>query len=224
MILPGTLRFLSQLRLNNRREWLEEHRKEFEAAKFNFLNLTETLLKELIKKDRSLAGLEAKHCTFRINRDIRFSKDKSPYKTNMGAYFNPGGKKNMTSGYYFHLEPGKSFVAGGFYFPPAPILQKIRQEIDYNQVAFEAALKQPSFRSLFKNLVCSAETQLQRVPKGYSAEHPAADYLRLKSFVAIHPLTNKNLSGSKLDKEILRLFSAVQPLIHFLNQAVDIPE
>src|SRR5215210_2309026 len=130
MLEPQTLRFLAQLKKNNNREWFEKHRREYEAARIDFQNFIQLVIDDLGRKDTTVAGLQARDCLFRINRDVRFSKDKSPYKVNFGASIKREGKKSAYAGYYFHLEPGQSFAGGGLWMPGAPAVKKVRQEID----------------------------------------------------------------------------------------------
>ena len=132
MLETSTIQFLKQLEKNNNKEWFDANRKKYETAKAEFAIFVQQVIDEFSKTDTTLASLKAKDCLFRINRDVRFAKDKSPYKTNIGAYFNAGGKKSMTAGYYLHIQPGKSFIGGGMYQPEAAALKKVRQEIDYN--------------------------------------------------------------------------------------------
>ena len=132
MLQPATLTFLKGLKKNNNKPWFDANRKKYEASKADFISFVDNTISAITKFDPAVSSLKAKDCIFRINRDIRFSKDKSPYKSNMGAYINPGGKKINTPGYYFHCEPGQSFAAGGLYIPEPGVLAKIRQEIDYS--------------------------------------------------------------------------------------------
>ena len=138
MLQSSTLKFLKDLSKKNDRSWFENNRSRYEEAKTDFENFIQSVLERFSKKDDDLKELVAKKCTFRINRDIRFSKDKSPYKTNFGASMNRGGKKSMYAGYYFHCEPGKSFVGGGLWMPMPPEMKKVRQEIDYNLDEFDS--------------------------------------------------------------------------------------
>ena len=137
MLQKSTVQFLRDLKKNNSKEWFDTNRKKYESAKNDYEALVGDVIKQLSKTDESIAHLEPKQCVFRINRDVRFSKDKSPYKTNMGMYFSKGGKKSFYAGYYFHLQPGGSFVAGGLWMPMPPELKKVRQEIDYNWEEFK---------------------------------------------------------------------------------------
>jgi uncharacterized protein (TIGR02453 family) len=221
MLSKSSLLFFTELKHNNHREWFLNHKKEYEFAKKEFAFFISELIASYGLKDPSIAHLEPKDCLFRINRDVRFSKDKSPYKTNMGASINTGGKKGVMAGYYFHLEPGASFVGGGLYMPDSPTLAKLRQEIDYNWQEFEAILENKAFKTIFKDLDKSDDIKLQRIPKGYEMENPAAEYLKLKSFVAISKLTDVELLDKNLLKQTVEAFTALQPLILFINRCFD---
>jgi uncharacterized protein (TIGR02453 family) len=219
MLQPTTIKFLKDLKKNNNREWFEKNRKVYEAAKADYLDFVSKVLTELKKSDASLEGLEPKQCVFRINRDVRFSKDKSPYKTNMGASFSKGGKKVQAAGYYFHGEPGQPFIAGGLWMPMAPELKKIRQEIDYNFDEFKKIVTSKKFTAQFSGLQQS--DILQRPPKGYDENNPAIEYLKLKSFIGSSPLTDADLTSKDLVKKVVAACNALQPLIHFLNRALE---
>jgi len=158
---------------------------------------------------------------FRINRDVRFSKDKSPYKTNMGAYINRGGKKSVFAGYYFHCEPGQSFVGGGLWMPMPPELSKVRQEIDYNLDGFKKIVTSKKFKAVYKDLSHEAEYVLSRVPKGYETTNPAAEYLKMKSFVSMASLKDSDLTSKDLVKKTTTAFEALQPLIDFINGSLN---
>ena len=143
------------------------------------------------------------------------------YKTNMGAYINQGGKKSLFGGYYFHCEPGKSFVGGGIWMPMPPELSKLRQEIDYNFAEFKKIISSKKFRSVYNDVSRDAEYVLTRVPKGYEADNPAAEYLKLKSVVAMTPITDAELTSKDLIKKVTGAFEALQPLLEFLNNSLD---
>ena len=221
MITKEALRFLSQLKKNNNKPWFDVHRPDYERTKKELELFTQQLIDTHGKKDPGIAALTAKACMFRINRDVRFSKNKDPYKTNMGAFINQGGKKSFLAGYYFHLEPGASFVGGGLYMPMPEHLSKVRQEIDYNLDAFKKILKAAPFKKIYGDLDRSEEYTLSRVPKGYEADNPAAEYLKLKSFVGIHYIDDKTITSPQLLKEVLAAFAALQPLIEFVNEGLE---
>ena len=217
-----TISFLSGLARNNNKEWFEKHRNEYDAARADFQNFVGKVLQSHQQEDEDLAPLTVKDCLFRINRDVRFAKDKSPYKTNFAAYMAKGGKKSHFAGYYIHIEPGKSFLGGGVWMPMPAETKKIRQEIDYSFAEFEKILGSAMFkRSFAGGLEQSAETKLSKVPKGYEKENPAAEYLKLKSWLATRKLTDEELSSKELIKKVQTSFQALQPLIKFLNQSLE---
>ena len=221
MLDPATLTFLAQLKQNNTTSWFAAHRSAYDTARGDFQQLVNQVLHDLATADQAIAqaALDPRKCLFRINRDVRFSADKSPYKTHFGAWFNVGGKGTPTAGYYVHVEPGGSFVAGGMYLPASDVLARIRQEIDYDLPAFEALLGEPIFVQQFGRL--SQENTLQRPPKGYEATNPALRHLKLKSFIASHPLPDLDVCRPDLTKRIGAAFVALQPLVAFLNKAMD---
>ena len=220
MLQPATIKFLLQLKKNNNRPWFEENRKSYELAKTDYTALVDQLISGITKFDAAIGELKAKDCMFRINRDVRFSKDKSPYKSNMGASFSRGGKKADEAGYYFHFEPGRSFAGGGIYMPQAPTLAKIRQEIDYNFDVFKKIIENKTFKKYFpKGLEVS--DMLSKPPKGYDENNPAIHYLKMKSFFVSSPFSDVSLQEKNTTKEIAKAFEAMKPLIDFLNKAVE---
>ena len=221
MLQNSTIKFLKDLSKNNNKPWFDANRKQYENAKSDFAGFIQTIIDKHGKKDESIAHLKAKDCMFRINRDVRFSKDKSPYKNNMGAYINKGGKKSLFGGYYFHCQPGQSFVGGGLWMPMPPELAKVRQEIDYNFDAFKKIISSKKYKAVYNDLSRDAEYILSRVPKGYEADNPAAEYLKLKSFVTMIPVKDVELNSKDLSKKVLGAFEALQPLLEFLNQSIE---
>jgi uncharacterized protein (TIGR02453 family) len=221
MLQPTTLTFLTNLAANNNKPWFDENRPAYETAKADFIQLVGTVIDGLGQVDPSIgaSNLVAKSCVFRINRDVRFSKNKSPYKSNFSAWFNTGGKNSMAAGYYLHLQPGESFAAGGMYMPEPATLAKLRQEIDFDLSGFEQMLQQPAFTTYFSGL--SRENVLSRPPKGYEADNPAIEYLKLKSFTAGHTIPDKRLTQKKLAEEIIGAFAGLQPLVAFLNRSLE---
>jgi uncharacterized protein (TIGR02453 family) len=218
MLQTSTLKFLKDLKKNNNKPWFDANRKRYDDAKKDFELFIQQVIDMHGKKDKTISSLKAKECLFRINRDIRFSKDKTPYKTNFGASINKGGKKAFsTAGYYFHLEPGEAFVGGGIYQPMPEELRKVRQEIDYNFKEFKNIIGSKKFKSVYGDLDKSDEFLLSRVPKGYDADNPAADYLRLKSYIAFEPLTDSDLTSKTLVKKAADAFQTLQPFIDFVN-------
>jgi uncharacterized protein (TIGR02453 family) len=210
--------FLTELKKNNNRDWFLANKKQFEKAKAELTGWVQNLIDSMKSFEPGLEGQQAKDCLFRIYRDVRFSGDKSPYKTNMGAWINAGGKKSNLAGFYLHLEPGDSFIAGGKYMPEGDEIKAIRQEIDYNFEEFEKIIKAPDFKKHFGGKLDGEK--LKMVPKGYDASNPAIEYLKMKSFIAYKPLTNKDLDSKDLIKNVAETFKMMKPLNDFLNRAI----
>jgi len=225
MLQTSTIKFLKDLKKNNNKPWFDKNRKVYEAAKADFISFIQAVIDQHGKKDASIKNLLAKDCLFRINRDVRFAKDKSPYKTNMGASINKGGRKAENSaGYYFHLEPGGVFTGGGIWMPMPDELKKVRQEIDYNFTDFKKIIAAKKFKTVYGELSSNPEYKLSRVPKGYDPENPAAEFLKLKSYIAMIKISDADLSSKDLVKKTVAAFEALQPLIEFINEALRAPE
>lgn len=212
-----SLSFLTDLAENNERDWLMENKSRQKEAQEEFKAFVSEMYQGLLRFDPSLDGQDSAKSIFRIYRDVRFSKDKRPYKTNFGVFLKKGGKKSPYSGYYFHLEPGKSFAAGGLYMPPGETLQKVRQEIDYNGEEVLGLLK-GKFKKYFGEL---QGDKLKRPPRGYSEDNPMIDLLKHKSFLMVHNLTDDDLSGQGFQKRLMDIYAAMTPLNSFLNRAMD---
>lgn len=222
MISSQTLTFLKKLKNNNNKIWFDENREKYIAVKNDFEIFISELLQKMILFDSDLKDLSAKDCIFRINRDIRFSKDKTPYKINRSASFNKGGKKSIHAGYYFHLQPGgNSFVGGGLWMPQPEELKKLRQEIDYCFPEFKNIIEAPAFVKHYRKLEEDEMRMLVNVPKGYDKENPAALFLRMKSFVATKSITDTEVLSSSLIKEVVLAFKALMPLVKFINRAFE---
>jgi len=222
MLQPTTIKFLKDLKNNNSKEWFDNNRKRYEAAKEDFSVIVTAIIQEFGKKDPSIQLLTAKECMFRINRDVRFSKNKSPYKTNMGASFSKGGKKSILAGYYFHCEPGQAFIGGGLWMPESDVVKKVRQEIDYCFDEFSKILKNKKFVAVYKGLEISDQTSLTREPKGYEKDNNAIQFIKLKSWLATVALTDADLTNKALVSKIVSAFEALQPFIEFLNGAIEV--
>lgn len=216
MLRPATLSFLRRLKKNNDKAWFNEHRKDYEAAKADFEDFINILLKELTPLEPALATQKAKDCIYRIFRDVRFSKDKTPYKSHFGAFFSRGGRKWDGAGYYLHLEPGAIFSGGGLWMPPPLLLKAVRQEIDYSFNEFEDIINDKAFKKLFPTINGEA---LQKPPQGYEADNPAIAFLKKKSFTTSHQLDDADLTGKDAVKKIVSTFTVLKPLIDFLNRS-----
>jgi len=218
MIEQSTLKFLSALAKNNEREWFQANKKSFDDAQDNMTAFAGYLIGEIGKFDEAVADIDPKTCVFRIYRDVRFSKDKSPYKLNLGAYISPGGRKSMLPGYYFHLQPGASFFAGGKHQPAGPELLKIRTAISETPEEFLKIVNKKSFVEQFGELW---NDRLKSVPKGFDADHPAAEFLRLKEFMAHQAFHDaKVLTSPEFPKHIVKIAKEMYPLIAFLRTAL----
>jgi uncharacterized protein (TIGR02453 family) len=216
MVQPSTLTFLRQLKKNNDKIWFDAHRKEYEAARKDFEAFVADILKALVVLEPHLANQQAKDCTYRIFRDVRFSKDKTPYKSHFGAFFARGGRKWDGAGYYLHLEPGAIFAGGGLWMPEPTLLKKVRQEIDYDFEHFKGILNEKSFKKRFPKL--NGEV-LSRPPQGYEADNPAIEFLKMKSFTAGHAMKDEELTSKAALKNVISVFTTLSPLINFLNRA-----
>ncbi|MEJ1236537.1 DUF2461 domain-containing protein [Chryseolinea sp. T2] len=214
------LKFLKSLARNNNRDWFEKNKDNYLILKEGFETFVGEVLAEMIAFDSSLSGLDPKRLTYRIYRDVRFSKDKTPYKTNMSAAISSGGKTMGTPGYYFQLEPnGKSFVAAGLYVPQAETLAKVRQEIDYNGDRLQKILKDTKFKKYYAGLWDG--DSLKSVPKGYAKDHPQIELLKLKSFLVEHPFSDEEVTGKTYKKKLIEAMRAAQPLVDFLKEGLD---
>lgn len=218
MDFKSLLAFLKNLEKNNNKDWFDANRKTYEDIRKQWLAFTADAIEVVGKFDKDVAMLEPKSCIFRINRDIRFSKNKSPYKNNFGMSLSKGGKRDDFCGYYLHIQPGASFIAGGSYMPMPEKLAAIRQEIDYNAKEFVDIITHKSFKANFGTL--GGET-LQRPPKGYEADNPMIQFIKHKSFIAEYKLSDKDLLDPDFSKKMVDLFKAMNPLNEFLYRAME---
>jgi uncharacterized protein (TIGR02453 family) len=219
MITTATLDFLRELKANNERVWFTEHKVEYQQAYNEMLDTVLQLLVAISGFDRDIAssGLDPKSCLMRINRDIRFSRDKSPYKTNFFAFISKGGRKGPCGGYYFHIEPGATFAGGGIYMPEPAVLDRLRREIDAHFGEWQSIISQKKFSSQFPEGILPSG-KLVRPPKGYDISNAAIEYLKFKGyytqrFFADHEVTNPGFVA-----ELAETFNVVNPLVQFLNR------
>jgi len=220
MLSKDTLQFLDDLKANNNRDWFLENKKRYEIFKTDYLQTANDLLDALKPLDPSLEMLEGKKCTFRINRDIRFSKDKTPYKTHLSFWFSSGAKGQNRSGYYIHLEKGASFIAGGLYCPEADDLKKIRKEIAFFYDDLEAILDEKDFKREFTDFAREEKNTLKNPPRGYEKEHPAIDLLKLKSFESAQKIEIIVATKKDFVAEMSQKLIVLKPLNDFLNRAL----
>ena len=219
MIKKETLAFVTDLIAHNDRVWFQENKSRYEEAKKNVDHFAHAIITELVKTDASIpTEVTAKQCVMRIYRDVRFSKDKSPYKNNFGIGISARGKGNDGAGYYIHIQPGASFVAGGYWMPQTAHLKAIRQEIDYNTSDLLKIIDAKEFNDYFGGL--DKEQTLKTTPKGYDAEHPYIEILKLKSFTVTHSFTNQELTSPNAVDTVLKGLKLIYPLNVFLSHAI----
>ncbi|MEH3114070.1 DUF2461 domain-containing protein [Pedobacter terrae] len=219
MLKKETLNFIKDVAENNNREWFAANKDVYEAAKADVLALVGALIPELAKVDPLLsAEADPKKNLLRIYRDVRFSKNKDPYKNNFGIWFSAKSKGGNEPGYYLHIQPGKSFIAGGYWMPEAPHLKLIRQEIDYNIGDFKEIINEKDFK---KNFKLGFDNALKNAPKGYDPADPNIEFLKLKSFEAIQKIDDEEFLKPNLVNKLISSFKTVQPLVAFLRNAID---
>lgn len=209
--------YLKKLKKNNNKEWFDKNREEFDEARAEFSNLVDEVIKGISKFDKEITGLDARKSTFRINRDIRFSKDKTPYKTNFAAGLSQGGKNSTRPGYYISVRPGEYHLGGGSYMPEPAQLAAIRQEIDYNYKEFQKILADKKFRKYFGGI--SDEGRLVNPPKGIDKDNPAAEVLKNKHFIVFHEVPEKIALSPKFGQYAVEVYKAMYPFLKFLRRA-----
>ena len=213
----ATIKFLSELAVNNNRDWFQTNKKSFDAAQANLVEFSGYLIGEIGKFDDAVIGIDPLSCVFRIYRDVRFAKDKSPYKTNLGTYISPGGRKSMQPGYYLHVHPGHSFIAGGKHIPDGPETLKIRNAIAANTDEFLKIVEKKSFRETFGEM---RGDRLKSAPKGFDPDHKAVEYLKLKEFMAFQELPDEVLTSAEFPKSLVPTLKQMYPLIAFVRKAL----
>lgn len=215
--------YLRQLRTNNNREWFKAHKDEFLKHQTRFHELVEEVIKEISVFDQSIVNLTPKDCTYRIYRDVRFSSDKSPYKCHFGAFIAKGGKKSGNSGYYFHISTGGEkeypychMLAAGDYCCDPDVLKILREDIVNGKGDFERVVKQAD-----ASFHLEQEGALKRNPKGFPADAPYSDYLRLKYYCLTSLLDDDFWEGEDLARRIVAKFATTKPFLDYINRAID---
>jgi len=211
------LNFLEDLSKNNNRDWFQENKKSYENANLAMKEIVSKLISGISKFDLTVGSLDASDCLFRIYRDVRFSKNKDPYKTNMGGFIVDGGRNSGRAGYYFHLEPDNCFLGGGIYMPEAKHLKMIREEIIIAGEELITIENSMEFKKYFKKI---EGDKLVRPPKAYDSESRYVEYLKMKSFTVLYPLDNEFLLKDNYIEQILLVFKAMHSLNQFINRAL----
>ena len=217
MIHPDTLTFLKDLSKNNSKEWFDNNRKRYQQVRDHFIQLTEILINELAHMDPLVGYPDPKKCIFRINRDIRFSPDKSPYKTNMGAYISEGGKNSFLPGYYIHVEPGNCFAAGGMYVPPSNLLKSIRNRIYDDPQQFRDIIEEPAFKKIFPELYGE---KLKTAPRGFPKDHPDIDLLRYKSYTVFRAVSDELITSPDALEVLMDTYKTMKPFNDYLRETI----
>ncbi|MBI3501073.1 MAG: DUF2461 domain-containing protein [Bacteroidetes bacterium] len=220
MLSNKTMSFLKDLKKNNSRDWFNKNKARYEEANNEFKEFVGKLIREVAKFEKGVANLEPKDCAFRIYRDVRFSKDKSPYKNHFGAHIIAGGKKMEMNraGYYMHLSPGECFLAGGAHMPPSEWINAIRKEIHYNAKELKKIINHKDFKKYFGKITGE---KLSSVPRGYDKTHPEIELLKHKSFLAVHNMKESQVTSKDFLSHAAKVFKAMQPFDKFLNQSMD---
>jgi uncharacterized protein (TIGR02453 family) len=224
MITSETVSFLTDLANNNSTEWMHANKKRYDNYKKSYHRFIQDLLDEMKQYDATLENLEVKNCTFRINRDIRFSKNKSPYKTNMGIWLPQNKYTKNGAGYYVHFEKGKSFIAGGIWCPESTDLKKIRKEIEFFYDDLNTISQQKEFKKEFQEFDKTEENQLKKAPKDFDANHPAIEHLKLKSFTVSQPINDDLFFQPNCVNVLAKKLSFLKPVNDFLTRSLIVEE
>lgn len=209
--------FLRKLEKNNNREWFTENKKFYQEANEAFREFVAKMIEGVSLFDDDIKGLDPKKCMFRIYRDVRFSKDKSPYKNNFGGFLVKNGRSSGNAGYYLHLQNGECFIAGGIYMPPSPELKKIRKEVYYNIEEFKKIINEPQVLKYFKEI--SGE-KLVRPPKDFPADFPDIELLKYKSYGFLEAVSEEKVLSQDFYAFLMKRFELMKPMIKFINRGL----
>lgn len=211
------LRFLNELKQHNDRTWFNEHKEWYQQVSSQYEEIVEQLLARMSSFDDSVLGLTYKDCSYRIYRDLRFTEDKSPYKTHIGAYMVKGGKKSMMAGYYFHIEPGSSMICAGIHCTTPPLLKALRQAIYDNMEEFKEIVESKECATF----QLSGEDKLKTVPRGFPKDCDGADYLKYKRFDLYCELKDDFFEQDDFIEKSVKLFERMAPFNKFLNYTAE---
>ena len=212
------LDFLKDISANNNREWFNAHRDRYEEARATFEQMVQKIICRIAQFDKPVGNVAVKDCLYRFHRDTRFSLDKSPYKTHLGAYINVKGKKSTHGGYYLHLEPGNCLIAGGAYCLPPQILKAVREDIMLRIDEFRNIVESQKFSKLFPII---GEDRLKTLPKGFPKDFPYPQYLRPKDYSCFHKVDDSFFFQKSWDASAASVFEAMKPFLDFVNETID---
>ena len=214
----STMQFLKDIDKNNNRDWFQENKPYYLEAQGNVIDFVESVLQNMATYDEEIVKTDVKKALFRIYRDTRFSKDKTPYKTNFGISLGIG-KGSQNAGYYIHIEPGKSFVGAGLYQPDSSNLKKIRSEISTYRKEFLDIIHSKNFQKFYPEL--HQEDKLKNPPQGFDKENPMIEYLKLKNVLVLHKLSDAQVFSKDSATFVSELFEVAQPFNQFINNAIN---
>ncbi len=212
------LQFLEDLSENNNREWFNKNRSRYEESRDKIIFFVDVLINEIKVFDPSIAGVNPKDCIYRIFRDVRFSKDKRPYKTNFGAFISRGGRKSIYPGYFFHIEATQSFFGGGIYMPEPAILKTVRKFIAENGSEFLEIINEPEFKAIYPELY---NHQLKTAPRGFAKNHEFIDLLKYKSYVFVKYSDNKTIKENSFIDDMVQAYRQLYNANVFLHEAIE---
>lgn len=215
MLSKITFAFLKAVKENNNLEWMNKNRDLYHMERDNFLNFSKELIEKTKKFDKSIWELPVKDATFRFNKDIRFTKDKSPYKGNFWVIIREEWKHGDGAGNYVHIEPGESYIGGGLYMPPAPILQRVRIHIAKNYKQLQKIVNTPAFKKTFGPLMGE---ELKKIPRWFDKDHKAWRLLKMKSRFVGHNISDKTAIQEDFVGYCISIFKALKPLNDFFNK------
>jgi len=218
MNLPLIFKFLNELSANNNREWFANNREKYDNARIEFESFISTVINRISLFDESIKGIQVKDCTYRIYRDTRFSPDKTPYKTHLGAYINAKGKKSQHCGYYVHIEPGNCLVAGGSLCPPPKLLKALREAIYENIDEYISIVEDPEFKKYFPVV---GDNFLKTAPKGFPKDFKYIDYLKCKEFTCSCNVPDEFFRSPDVFDKIDDIFRQLKRFSDFTNFTID---
>lgn len=216
--MKNILDFLKKLENNNNKAWFDENRNRYQEVKNEFADFVNQLIPAVKSIDKRIGDISSKETVFRIFRDVRFAKDKTPYKTNFGAFISDVGRKSSYAGYYIHIEPGKSMLGGGIYMPQPDILKAVREEILDNPENYKKIVFSKEYKNAFGEIWGE---KLKAAPRGFPKDHPEIDLIKQKSFAVLQEISDKQVLDSKFFDYIVDVFKLNYKINEFLNKVID---